>query len=147
MGVLASLGIWNWLILGVLLMAVEAVAPGVFMLWLGLAALIVGALSFAFVSTWQTQVIAFALISLAMVPLWRHFARRTSHRADNPFLNRRTKELVGQIATLEKPIVDGVGTIKLGDTVWRVEGPELPAGTRVRIEQANGAQLRVGAVS
>jgi inner membrane protein len=141
--VMASLGSWNWLILGGVLMGIEAVAPGVFMLWLGLAALIVGALSFAFTSTWQMQIVAFALISLAMVPLWRRFARGASHRADNPFLNRRTKGLVGQIVTLDKPIVDGHGTVRLGDTVWRVEGPELPAGTRVKIEQADGARLRV----
>jgi inner membrane protein len=128
---------------GLVLMAIEAVAPGVFMMWLGLAALIVGALAFAFPAGWQTQIVAFALIALAMVPLWRHFARRALHSHDNQYLNRRTKELVGQLVTLEKPIIDGFGTIKLGDTVWRVEGPELPAGTRVQIEHADGARLRV----
>ena len=140
---LATLGPWNWLILGLVLMAVEAMAPVVFMMWLGLAALIVGALAFAFPARWQIQLVAFALIALAMVPLWRRFARRASHSQDNRFLNRRTKGLVGQVVTLEKPIVDGVGTIRLGDTVWRVEGPELPAGTRVKIEHADGALLRV----
>lgn len=140
---LTALGPWSWLIVGLVLMALEAVMPGVFMMWLGLAALIVGALAFAFPARWQMQIVAFALISLAMVPLWRHFARRALRSQDNKFLNRRTKELVGQVATLEKPIVDGVGTIRLGDTVWRVEGPELPAGTRVKIEHADGARLRV----
>jgi len=142
---LTTLGPWNWLIAGLLLMAIETIAPGVFMMWLGLAALIVGALAFFFPASWQTQGVAFALIALALVPLWRHFARRALRSEDNKFLNRRTKGLVGQVVTLDKPIVDGVGAIKLGDTIWRVEGPELPAGTRVRIEQADGARLRVNA--
>ena len=137
-----KLGSWNWLILGVLLMGIEALAPGVFMLWLGLAALIVGLLSFLFVASWQMQVVAFALISIAMVPLWRHFARREA--VDNNFLNRRTKGLVGQVVTLESAIVDGVGSIRLGDTTWRVEGPPLAAGTKVRIVEADGVRLRVG---
>ncbi|MBY0381681.1 MAG: NfeD family protein [Xanthobacteraceae bacterium] len=142
---LATLGPWSWLVLGLVLMAIEAVAPGAFMMWLGLAAFLVGALAFAFPAQWQMQIVAFALISLAMVPLWRHFARRASRSLDNRFLNRRTKELVGHVTTLATPIVDGIGTIKLGDTVWRVEGPDLPAGTQVKIEHADGARLRVRA--
>jgi len=143
---LVALGSWNWLILGIVLMGVEAIVPGVFMLWLGLAAFIVGILSFGIVAPWPMQIVAFALLAISMVPLWRHFAERASHRADNHFLNRRTQGLVGQELTLETPIVDGFGTAKLGDTIWRVEGPALDAGTRVRIESADGARLRVGPV-
>lgn len=141
---IAALGNWNWLILGLLLMGIEAVVPGVFMFWLGLAALIVGILTFKLVGAWQLQIVAFALLSISMVPLWRHFAGRASEREDNQFLNRRTQELVGQVVTLETPIRDGVGTVRIGDTVWRVEGPALEAGSRVKIENADGARLRVG---
>jgi len=139
-----ALGKWNWLILGLLLMGIEALLPGVFMLWLGLAALIIGALSFGGTISWQMQVVGFALLAISMVPMWRHFAARASEREDNHLLNRRTQQLVGQVATLETSIVDGVGTVKIGDTVWRVEGPALEAGTRVKIESADGARLRVG---
>ena len=45
--------------------------------------------------------------------------------------------------TLEKPIVNGVGTIRIEDTIWRVNGPDLPAGSRVRIERADGVELAV----
>jgi len=141
---LFALGNWNWLIVGILLVGVEAIMPGVFMLWLGLAALIIGALSFGVAVSWQMQLVGFALLAISMVPLWRHFAGRASEREDNQFLNRRTHELVGQVATLETPIVNGVGTIRLGDTIWRVEGPALEAGTQVKIENADGARLRVG---
>ncbi|MBN9580224.1 MAG: NfeD family protein [Afipia sp.] len=140
----AALGTWNWLVLGLVLMGIEVFAPGVFMLWLGLAALIVGLLSFAVAWSWQAQVIVFALLAAAMVPLWRHLARRGAAASDKPFLNRRAEGLIGRVFTLETPIVDGVGTVKIDDTVWRVAGPDAPAGLRVKIVSADGASLRVG---
>lgn len=143
---LSSLGTWNWLILAVVLMAIETFAPGVFMLWLGLAALIVGLLSFGLVWSWQAQVLSFAALSIAMVPLWRYYSGRNAKPTDKPFLNKRAEGLVGRIFTLEKPIVDGIGTVKIDDTVWRVSGPDAPAGSRVKIESADGASLRVGPV-
>jgi membrane protein implicated in regulation of membrane protease activity len=142
---LSKLGTWNWLILSVVLMAIETFAPGVFMLWLGLAALIVGLLSFGIAWSWQTQVIVFAVLSIAMVPLWRHFSRRNAKPTDKPFLNKRAEGLVGRVFTLDKPIVDGVGTVKIDDTVWRVSGPDAPAGSRVKIVSADGASLTVAA--
>ena len=141
---LSKLETWNWLIIGVALMGVETFAPGVFMLWLGIAALIVGLLSFAINWSWQTQIIAFAVLSIAMVPLWRHFSKRNAKPTDKPFLNKRAQGLIGRVFTLEKPIVDGVGTVKIDDTVWRVSGLDAPAGSRVKIVHADGASLQVG---
>ena len=142
--ILSKLGTWNWLIIGVVLMGIETFAPGVFMLWLGIAALIVGLISFAVVLSWQTQIIVFAILSIAMVPLWRHFSKRNEKPTDKPFLNKRAQGLIGRVFTLEKPIVDGVGTVKIDDTVWRVSGSDAPAGSRVKIIHAEGANLRVG---
>ncbi|CAL79889.1 conserved hypothetical protein [Bradyrhizobium sp. ORS 278] len=141
-----TLGTWNWLIFGVILMAMELLAPGVFLFWLGLAALLVGLLSFAVAPGWQLQILLFALFSIAAVPLWRRLARANAAASeDNPFLNRRSAALVGREFTLEKPIVNGNGTVRIDDTVWRVAGPDIPAGSRVRIVQADGAQLTVTA--
>lgn len=142
-GLLSQLGTWNWLILGVVLMAIETFAPGVFMLWLGLAALIVGIVSFGIVWSWQAQVIAFAALAIAMVPLWRYYSGRNAKPTDKPFLNKRAEGFVGRVLTLDKPIVDGVGTVKIDDTVWRVSGPDASAGSQVRIAQVDGASLRV----
>ena len=76
----STLGTWNWLIFGFILMALELLAPGVFLFWLGLAALLVGLLSFAINPSWQTQLLMFAVFAVAAVPLWRHFARSASSR-------------------------------------------------------------------
>jgi len=142
---LSAWGAWNWLIAGLVLMAIELLAPGVFMLWLGLAALLVGLLSFVVAWSWQVQCLAFAVFALAALPLWRRLGRRQLEDTDQPFLNRRTDALVGREFTLEQPIMDGAGTVRIGDTVWRVAGPDVPAGSRVRIVAADGAALRVEA--
>jgi membrane protein implicated in regulation of membrane protease activity len=142
----STLGTWNWLIFGIILMALELAAPGVFMFWLGLAALLVGLLSFVVHPAWQSQILMFAVFAAAAVPLWRRVARsNTAVSKTNPFLNKRADALVGRVFTLEKPIIDGSGTVRIDDTIWRVAGPDVPAGSRVRIVQADGASLTVAA--
>jgi membrane protein implicated in regulation of membrane protease activity len=142
----STLGTWNWLIFGFVLMALELIAPGVFLFWLGLAALLVGLVSFALHPSWQAQLLMFAVFAAAAVPVWRRLARGSSAASvSNPFLNRRTDALVGREFTLEKPIIDGFGTVRIDDTIWRVAGPDAPAGSRVRIVQADGANLTVAA--
>ena len=63
--------------------------------------------------------------------------------SESPMLNRRAEALVGRVFTLEKPIVDGTGTVRIDDTIWRVHGPDRPAGSRVKVTQADGANLAV----
>src|ERR1700676_1214503 len=141
-----TLGTWNWLIFGVVLMALELVAPGVFLFWLGLAALLVGLVSFAIDLSWQTQLLLFAVFAACAVPLWRRLARSgTAVSASNPFLNKRADALIGRVFTLEKPIIDGSGTVRIDDTIWRVAGPDAPAGSRVKVVHADGASLTVAA--
>jgi hypothetical protein len=142
---IVSLGSWNWFILAALLLLIEVLAPGTFMLWLGLSAILVGIISTAIDWSWQAQLIAFAVFSIAALPAWRHFARKVEKAPESPFLNRRAEAYVGRVFTLEKPIVGGLGTIRIDDTVWRVTGPDCPAGSRVRIVRADGANLSVEA--
>lgn len=138
-----TLGTWNWLILGVLLMALELLAPGIFLFWLGLAAFLVGMLSFIIMPGWQLQMLLFALFAAAAVPVWRRVAQQKPGANPNPFLNKRTDAMIGRVCTLDRPIVDGSGIVRIDDTVWRVSGPDLPAGTKVKIVKADGASLTV----
>ena|SRR5271166_4973354 len=141
---IVSLGAWDWFILAVLLFLLEALAPGMFMLWLGLSAILVGIISSVVIWSWQAQIIAFAVLAVVLVPVWRHFAGKVETH-DSPFLNRRAEGYVGRLFTLEKPIIDGVGAVRIDDTVWRVSGPDCPAGCRVRVARADGANLTVEA--
>lgn len=141
-----SLGVWDWFIAGGVLLALEALAPGVFMFWLGLAAMLVGAISMYADLTWQTQFILFAVFSVLMIPLWRRLT--FGHTVtDQPFLNRRADALVGRIFTLDKPIVDGTGTLRIDDSVWRITGTDIPAGRRVKVVGAQGTALHVELVT
>jgi membrane protein implicated in regulation of membrane protease activity len=140
---IVALGGWAWVIAGAILLALELAVPGAFMMWLGLAAVLVGAISLAVDWSWQAQCIAFAAFALVSVPLWRRLARRVEPASKSPLLNRRTEALVGRVFTLEKPIIDGVGIVRIDDTIWRVRGPDGPAGSRVRVVRADGANLAV----
>jgi membrane protein implicated in regulation of membrane protease activity len=141
MAFIVSLGPWAWIIAGAILLALELVVPGAFMMWLGLAAASVGVISLVVDWSWQWQCVAFAVFALASVPLWRRF--KVEPQTDAPLLNRRTDALVGRTFTLEKPIVDGVGTVRIDDTIWRVQGPDATAGSKVRVTRADGANLSV----
>jgi membrane protein implicated in regulation of membrane protease activity len=138
-----SLGTWNWFIACAVLLVLEILAPGAFMLWLGLAALLVGLISFVVDWSWQYQLVAFAVFSGAAIPLWRHMGAGAKAVTDQPFLNRRSDAFVGRIFTLEKPIVDGCGTVGIGDTFWQITGPDCPAGSRVKVAAVDGGTLRV----
>jgi hypothetical protein len=144
---LAHWGKWSWLIVAAVFFVLELVAPGAFMMWLGLAALVVGIISFLVDWVWQYQLIAFAVFALAAIPLWRRFAHRIEGQVDQPFLNRRADAFVGRIFTLEKPIVSGNGTVRIDDSVWRLSGADAPAGSRVKVVRADAATLVVEPVS
>ena len=143
---LVSLTAWHWLIAAAVFFVLELIAPGAFMLWLGLSAMVVGIASFFVAWPWQTQLVAFAVFALASIPLWRRFASRVEKEVDQPFLNRRADAYVGREFTLEKPIVAGNGTVKIDDTIWRLTGPDVPGGSRVKVVRADAALLVVEAV-
>jgi len=147
---LTSLTMWHWLIAAAVFFVLELLAPGAFMLWLGLSAMLVGTISIILslagklnLWPWQYQLIAFAILSIASIPLWRRVAHRVEKQIDQPFLNRRADAFVGRVFTLEKPIVAGNGTVRIDDTVWRLSGDDVPAGSRVKVVRADAATLVV----
>ncbi|MDI6027294.1 NfeD family protein [Corticibacterium sp. UT-5YL-CI-8] len=140
-----ELGPWSWMLLGLVLLVLEIFMPGVFLLWVGIAALITGALSLALAGTafwgWQVQVIVFLVLALIAAFAGRTITANRKDTSDQPFLNRRSAQMVGRTATLTEPIREGRGRIQLGDTMWRVAGPDLPAGARVRVVSAGETEL------
>ena len=144
----AGFGAWNWVILGTVLLALEILTPGVYLLWLGIAAVATGLLSFllwdAGFWVWQIQILVFLVLSIVSVLIGRRvFPTTGTADTDQPLLNQRERQLVGRTATLEEPIVEGRGRIRLGDTLWRVSGPDLPVGARVRVIAAENGELAV----
>lgn len=148
MSLIETLGPWSWVAAGLILLAAEILVPGIFLIWIGLAALAVGLLSLllwnASFWTWQVQILLFLAASLAAAIAGRALMRGRTV-SDEPLLNRRAEQLVGRVATLEHPIVNGQGRIRIDDTIWRITGPDLAMGRRVRVIAAEGSRLQVEA--
>src|SRR5215208_5366576 len=127
--IVQTLGPWSWVVLGLALMGLELVAPGVFLIWLGLAAVLTGLLDAALCLSWQTAWLAFAALAVVAVAAGRMLTRsREDDAGGRPPLNRRGQALVGRVLTLDAPIVEGCGRIRVDDSSWRVVGPDAPAG-------------------
>ncbi|HZJ11592.1 MAG TPA: NfeD family protein [Methyloceanibacter sp.] len=143
MEALLALGAWNWMILAAVLFVLELVAPGIFFMWFGLAAGVTGLIMFRYDISWQWQLIWFCGLSLASVLVVYRYLRKHPLESEQPLLNRRADQLIGHSFDLVDPIVNGRGSIHSGDTIWRVEGPELPVGTAVKVVGADGSVLKV----
>lgn len=136
---------WHWLILGFALIALEVVVPGTFLVWPGLAAIVTGMVAYAAPSLpWQALAVLFAALTVASALVGKRLYARLREPADSePALNRRAQAFVGGEHTLATPILDGQGRLKLGDTTWKIVGPDLPTGARVRIVGVDGIALKV----
>lgn len=142
---IAGMGAWAWVIAGIVLLALELVVPGGFFLWLGISGLITGLAAMFQPIGWAWQFLLFGGLSLVTIFAWLRYMRGRTDTSDRPLLNERAARFIGQEMLLAEPIRGGFGRVALGDTTWRVAGPDLAAGVRVRIVGHDGALLRVEA--
>jgi membrane protein implicated in regulation of membrane protease activity len=143
---IAGNGPWAWIIAGLVLLALELVAPGGFLLWMGISGIVTGLVLLFWAIGWPLQWLIFGVMSLVSIALWVRWTRSRPTPTDRPHLNQRAEQFIGQEAVLEQAIEQGFGRVALGDTVWRVTGVDLPTGQRVRIIGYEGAVLKVEAV-
>lgn len=130
---------WHWWILAGLLLILELTAPAFFFLWLGIAAAATGFLLLVFNDMpIEMQLVMFSVLSVAAIIAWRKYRETRPEESDQPHLNKRGRQYVGRTFTLEQPIINGVGKVTVDDSTWRVQGPDLPPGTRVRVADVNG---------
>ncbi len=139
--------VFTWAAVALVLFAAETMAPGAFMLWLGFAAVAVflGVLLIPGVPL-LAQVAAFIVLSFISIQVYRKWFRGRERQSDQPALNRRATALIGRVVPLERAIVQGHGRVQIADAYWDVAGPDLPAGTSVRVVGADGMTLQVEAV-
>lgn len=134
---------WHWWILGLALLVTEMMLPtGFVLLWIGASAIIVGTLAWVLPLSWQLELVLFSALSLASFLVWKRF-RPALQASDRPTLNRRGDSYVGRTFTLQDPIVNSVGKLRVDDSQWRITGPDVPTGTQVRVTRADGATLHV----
>ena len=135
---------WHWWILALALIIAETFLPGTFFLWMGVSALVLGVLAWLIPAMgWEMQLMLFAVLSLVSIVGWRMWQRKHPDETDQPRLNRRGEQYIDRVFTLETAIENGFGKVRVGDTLWRVKGGDLAAGTKVRVTAADGIVLVV----
>ncbi len=135
---------WHWWVVAAILGLLDMVARSGFFLWLGVSAFVVGVCSYVVTDLlWQIQFVVFAGCAITFVLLTRLYLRHEPVVSDRPTLNRRGLQYIGQLIVLESAIVNGRGRAFVGDTLWTVEGSDLPAGETVRVIGNDGVLLQV----
>jgi inner membrane protein len=135
---------WLWISAGLLLLAAEVMAPGVLLVWIGLAAITTGLIVWLLPLPWTAAIIIFCVGAVSAALLGRKLmGHRSSTPADAPHLHRRGDALVGRVFTLETAITTDAGSVRVDDTVWRVTGDPMEKGERVRVSGIEGATLTV----
>lgn len=135
---------WTWWIAALFLIALEIIMPGVFFLWLGVAAALVGFALLAVDMSWPWQSGLFAVLAIVSTIIGRNIVRRWSPATRDSGLNERARQFVGQVFILAEPMENDRGRVRIGDSTWSVEGAfNAAAGTPVRVTAVEGALLYV----
>ncbi|MCG7387878.1 MAG: NfeD family protein [Pantoea sp.] len=135
---------WFWLTLGGLLLAAEMLGTSGYLLWSGIAAVLVGLVEWLAPFSWTAQGTLFALLTLVCVYLWYRWMRHRERHQQPNSLNQRGNQLIGTHLTLDAPLINGIGHVKLGDSSWRVQADQdLPAGTQVIVTGVEGITLHI----
>lgn len=137
-------GSWSWIVFGFVLLALELVVPGGVLVWLGASALVTGLVTLFVPIYWPLQFVIYGVLALFSIWLWLRL-RGQGAPTDQPFLNRRADRYIGREIVLDQPIVGGAGRLALDDTTWRITGPDLAVGEKVRVVAVSGAVLQVEA--
>jgi membrane protein implicated in regulation of membrane protease activity len=138
---------WHWWILSGILLILELTSPIFFFLWIGIAAAAVGFL--LLLLPWislEVQLVSFGVMSVVAVFAWRKYRETHPPESEQPLLNQRGLQYNNRVFTLEEPIINGVGKVVVDDSTWRVKGPDLPVGTRVRVTGVDGTVFIIEAV-
>lgn len=140
---------YGWWLLALVLIAAEMLAPGYFLLWIGIAAGVMGLVTLVMPGLPAVaQAVLFGVLAIAAcLVYWKYIRPVAEQRNDQPLLNKRGAQLIGRRFVLAEAIVNGRGKVKVGDSEWLAEGPDLPAGSEVEVVAVDGASLKVRGLS
>jgi len=138
-----SMGGWSWLILGMALVVAEIFIPSSFIIWFGLSAILAGVTTLILDIGWQLQFLIFGVSAVFFLLFVRRLMLTRKYDADQPNINQREEQLKGQVVVVVEPIINGVGKVKLGDTLWQAKGDDAEIGENVVITGISGASLHV----
>lgn len=134
---------WLWAIGGVLLLIAEILAPGIFLIFVGAAAIATGAFTLLFGLGFPAQLALFALYSLIAVLAGRRVYANQDVDSLDPLLNDRSARLIGKSVLVVSMVDDHNGRVRIGDGEWSARGGPAEPGQRVRIVGVEGNCLQV----
>jgi inner membrane protein len=138
---LPFLGGWTWWVIAGLLLLAELALPGVFFMWLALAAAMIGVIDIFTDLSRQIEIAIFAVLAVLLVLVVRPRVKLPEGEGDN--LNRRMDAYVGRSYVLDEAIVNGRGKVRIDDTLWVVTGADRDKGEWVKVKSVDGTRLIV----
>ena len=134
-----------WWIVALVLIGAEVLLPGYFLLWIGIGAAATGLVVLVAPLSMLGQAIAFVVLAFLSCAIYWYQVRPRMRRTDQSEsrLNRRGEQNIGRQYVLAEAIVNGRGKARVGDGLWLVSGPDLPAGATVEVVAVEGNTLQV----
>ncbi len=134
---------YAWLAIGLVLAAAEMAVPGVFLIWMAGAALIVGFVTWLLPIGVPLQIVLFALLAIIAVFTGRRYLKEHPVEAADPMMNDRGARAVGEIVVVTQAIEGGTGKVRMGDSEWLAKGADAAPGTRLKVSGHDGVVLVV----
>jgi inner membrane protein len=139
---LAGIEPHHWLILGLILLIAEMATGTTYLLWPAVAAFITGALAYLGFTDWAAEMAVFAVLVVVLTMYGRPLVQRL-RQAMPSTLNERGEAMIGARGVVTA-FAAGVGSVKLGDTIWRaVSNEALSPGENVEVSGVDGVTLTV----
>ena len=136
---------WHWLILGFCLLIGEITIPGIFLLWWGIAAIVVAGLMALIPSLSLTVLgITYAILALILSIVWWKYQHGKDKKDEaNANLNQRDHAMLGAKGVVQEINPNGIGGGYFGDTTWRIQGEHLNKGDNIQVVSVQGITLFV----
>ena len=134
---------WMWAIGGLVLLIAEIVAPGFFLVFLGVAAIATGLFTLLFDLSLAPQLVLFVIYTALAVMIGKRWYAEPDHADQSIRLNNPSERMVGKSVTGIDPVDDHGGRVRVGDGEWSARGGPAAAGARVRVVAVDGNCLLV----
>ncbi len=132
-----------WGVFAIILAVLEMALPGVFLIWLSLAAALTAGLAFLVPLGEPFQLLAFAIFSTLSVSGGRLWYLARPVESEDAMLNDRAARMIGRTVVVIEAISHGEGRVRIDDGSWTATGPDAPVGTHMRIIEVSGSILTV----
>ena len=134
---------WLWAIGGLLLLIAEMVAPGFFLVFVGVAAIATGMFTLLFDLGLAPQLVLFVVYTALAVLAGKRWSAQPVHGDVEHSLNDPSRRLIGKTVIVVEAVDEHSGRVRVGDGEWPARGVSAAAGERVKVIGVDGNCLSV----